>query len=210
MSQQITVLGASKGVGQRTVEQALQKGWKVVALSRHLDLPQVPNLVQIQGSATNPTDLQKAIEGSNAVIVAIGTNTSTKPTTLYSEAANALVQTFKPHKLQVPLLVVTGFGAGNSKAYQGLIAKLIFNLFLKAVYADKTRMEKIIAGQLDNWIIVRPARLTDDASTGHYQVITDYRDDMHISKISRGNVAHFLLEQAQNPTMLRQFPALSD
>ena len=118
MQKQITVIGASAGVGLLCVTQALAKGHKVVALSRTTDsYPNHPNLVVIKGSATNVADLKKAIANSNAVLVALGTGTSMKATTLYTDAATALINAQNETQTQIPFIVLTGFGAGDSPQY---------------------------------------------------------------------------------------------
>ena len=88
----ITIIGASSGVGLETVKRALERNHKVSTLSRSpINLPSQANLTTITGSATNKEDLKKSIENADAVIVALGTGTSTKPTTLYSDFAKRLV-----------------------------------------------------------------------------------------------------------------------
>ena len=87
----ITIIGASAGVGLLCVKQALDRNHEVTALSRNLaPLPKHPGLTSIKGSATNASDIKDAIKNADAVIVAIGTGTSTKATTLYSEGLGGI------------------------------------------------------------------------------------------------------------------------
>jgi hypothetical protein len=87
--------------------------------------------------------------------------------------------------------------------------KLMFNLLLKEVYAEKTQMEQLISGGYPNSMFVRPGRLTKGALTQRYQVTTDLDRSTRIGKISRKDVAHFMVEQARKPTCLGKYPALS-
>ena len=58
MQKQITVIGASAGVGLLCVTQALAKGHKVVALSRTTDsYPNHPNLVDERQQRINQLNL---------------------------------------------------------------------------------------------------------------------------------------------------------
>jgi len=207
---QVTVIGASRGIGLKTVELGLEKGWKIIAMSRNFNYPtNPPNLVKMRGSSTNLEDIKNAIAGSDAVIITIGTINSTKATTVFTETANALVKVFKEKNAKIPVIIITGFGAGDSKNYQSFIVKNLLKLFLSAVYKDKANMEEIIRASCINWEIVRPGRLTNGGLTGNYRVIDEYEEGMKVNKISRADVAHFLLSEAANPTKLHKFPALT-
>jgi len=187
----ISIIGASAGVGLEATRLALQQGHEVTTLSRRIDsLPDHPKLRRVQGSSTSLQDVRAALEGSDAILVTLGTGSSTKATTLYSESARILVQVLQESKSSAPLIVLTGFGAGESWSYNSLVMKLLFNLLLKAVYADKSEMEHLIASGYPCWEIVRPGRLTDGKMTGRYRVLDN-------------------LVKAERPTYLGKYPALS-
>jgi putative NADH-flavin reductase len=207
----IAIIGASAGVGLLCVERALERKHQVIALSRNTEtLPSHPDLSIIKGSATNAADLKRAIEHADAVIVALGTGSSTKATTLYSDAAATLIQVQKELGSTVPFIVLTGFGAGNSGQYQNWFLKLLFKLLLGAIYQNKTRMEELIAGSAIRWEFVRPGMLTNKPRSEKYRVETKYRKGMNIGGIARADVADFLVKQAENPTELGRYPALSN
>jgi putative NADH-flavin reductase len=207
---QITVIGASAGVGLEAVKQALAKGNKVVALSRNSEsFPLDTNLKIIKGSATNVDDVKKAIVNSNAVIVAIGTGASTKATTLYTDAATAIIKAFKESRTEKPIIVLTGFGAGDSAPYNSFIARIFFALLLKSVYKNKSEMEKMFTSSALNWEIVRPGQLTDKPFTGDYKQYNTLQKGMKIGSISRADVADFLVGQAENATQLKKFVSLT-
>ena len=65
-------------------------------------------------------------------------------------------------------------------------------LFLKTIYEDKDREEEIITSSESNWLIVRPAGLTNGPRTGNYRVITDLEGTV-AKRISRLDVADFFL-----------------
>ncbi len=70
-------------------------------------------------------------------------------------------------------------------------------------------MEKRISEGYKNWEIVRPGRLVDDPFTGKYHVLNQLTKGMNIGKISRADVAHFLVAQAENFTMPNQYVSLT-
>jgi len=207
----ITIIGASAGVGLETVKRALQRNHKVTTLSRsEINLPTNALLTTLKGSATNKADLKKSIENADAVLVALGTGMSTKATTLYSDFAKLLVEVQQETNAQIPFVILTGFGAGESVKYNSFFMRFLLNLLLKAVYADKTKMEEIIAQSKMKWEIVRPGQLKDKALTEKYRVENKLYKGINIGAINRADVADFLVKQAENPTDLHKYPALSN
>lgn len=207
----IAIIGASAGVGLEATRCALQQGHEVITLSRRIDpLPEHPNLRKVQGSSTSLKDVKAAVEGAAAILVTIGTGNSTKATTLYSDSARTLLQVLHETDSSAPLIVLTGFGAGESWSYNSLPMKLLFSLLLKAVYAGKSEMERLIAAGYTRWEMVRPGRLTDGAMTGRYRVLDDLVKGMRVGTICRADVAHFMVAQAEHPTYLGKYPALTN
>jgi putative NADH-flavin reductase len=206
----IAIIGASAGVGLEATRLALQQGHEVTTLSRRIDsLPAHPKLKSVQGSSTSLPDVRAVLEGTDAILVTLGTGSSTKATTLYSQSARTLLQALQEAGSSAPLIVLTGFGAGDSWSYNSFPMKLLFNLLLKPVYADKTEMERLIATGYERWEIVRPGRLTDGAMTGRYRVLDELVEGMRVGAVSRADVAHFMVAQAEHPTYLGRYPALT-
>jgi len=206
----ITVIGASAGVGLEVVRLALQKGHDVTSLSRSVSsLPNHAKLNKVQGSSTNGADVSRSVEGAEAVLVTLGTGNSTKATTLYSDSARVLLEVLQKAASAPPLIVLTGFGAGDSWNYNSPIIKALFSLLLRAVYANKSEMERLISAGYQRWEMVRPGRLTNGDMTGNYRVLDTLVKGMKVRAISRADVAHFMVSQAENPTYLRKYPALT-
>lgn len=207
----ITIIGASAGVGFETVKRALDRNHNVTALSRSkINLTSTPNLTTLRGSATNKDDLKKSIENADAVIVALGTGKSMKSTTLYSDFAKLLVEVQNETNSQIPFIVLTGFGAGKSGKYNGFIMKLFFKFLLNDVYSDKTKMEEIITTSKMKWEIVRPGLLKDKPLTEKYRIETKLFTGINIGGINRADVADFLVKQAENPTEIDKYVSLSN
>lgn len=201
----LTIIGASAGIGLATVERALELGHQVTTLSRHrIKIKEDSNLTQLQGSALNEADLKKATESAEVVLVTLGTGTKTSATTLFSDFAQLLTSI----KINVPVIVVTGFGASESYPYLTLTQKLFFKFILNKVYADKAIMERIITTSPLRWEIVRPGLLTNKPLTEKYHIETELRPKMNRSSISRNDVADFLVKEAMNQKFIGKRVAL--
>jgi putative NADH-flavin reductase len=205
----ITIIGASAGIGLVTVQQALAKGHEVVALSTNTaTIPDHASLTKINGSATSVTDMKRAMAGADVVLITIGTKNK-KPNTLFSDTAKALNKAGAELNTKAPVLVITGFGAGDSSGYLSFFMRTVIRLFLKHQYIDKTRMEEIIAQGPLKWEMVRPGMLGNGPLTERYRVITSLHKGIRVGRISRADVADFLLKEAENPTLLYRYPAIT-
>lgn len=205
----IAVLGASAGIGLQCVRLALQKGHEVVTLSRRVvPVPDQAELTRVQGSATDATSVRRAVEGAEAVLVTLGTR-SPLPTTVFSDSSRILLQVLKEIGSLPTLIVLTGFGTGDSGSYNSFPMKILFTLLLKQVYLDKERQEGLIAAGYPRWEMVRPGRLTNGSMTGRYRVLDTLVEGMKVGAISRADVAQFLVDQAEQPTYLGKYPALT-
>lgn len=195
----LLVLGATRGIGRKTVERALDEGHTVRAFARNTeDLPERPGLGAVSGDATVEADLRPALEGVDAVIFAIGLGKAMRrfwePTRLFSSATAALIPAMQAAGTR-RLVAVTGFGAGDSSRAMSFIERTGHRALLGRAYADKDRQEELIKGSGLDWTIVRPVILTDWEGTGRYEVLTD-PETWRNGVIPRGDVAHYLVRAA--------------
>jgi putative NADH-flavin reductase len=206
----IAVIGASAGVGLEVVKQLIEAGDSVTTLSRTTDsIPDSPHVTKVQGSALSEADVVRTIEGADSVLVTLGTGMSTKATGLYPKASRVLLKVLANLPNKPPVIVLTGFGAGDSWDYNSFFMKWMFTLFLKEAYTEKTQMEQLISSGYSNSMFVRPGRLTNGALTQEYRVTASLDTSTKIGSVSRKDVAHFMVDQARNPTYIGKYPALS-
>ena len=207
----ITIIGASAGIGLETVKRGLNRNHSITTLSRsEIEIKEKKSLNMILGDATNKADLKNSIQQADAIIVTLGTGRNMKATTLFSDFAKLIVEINREKKMDVPFIFVTGFGAGESKNYVPWMVKLFLKYLLKDVYADKTKMEEIITNSNLNWTVVRPGRLLDKELTEKYRIENTLFKGINIGGINRADVADFLIKQAEKQTELKKYIALSE
>lgn len=205
----IAIIGASAGIGAEAVRLALKRGHSIRGLSRNItSLPEHASLTKITGTALSAGDLKNAIAGTDAVIVTVGTKKK-KGTTLFSGLAKALAMATSELNYTGAVIIVTGFGTGESARYLTFFLRLVINLFLKDQYNDKTRLEEIIAESSINWEFVKPGMLTNGPLTSNYKVISKLFKGVKINKISRADVADYLVKEAEQPRYLHHHVALT-
>lgn len=206
----LSIIGASSGVGFETLKLAIKRGFEVTTLSRNpIELEKNANWTMLKGNALNKDDLNSVIQNADAVIVSLGTGKSMKPTSLYTDFATTLLELQKQNNYQMPFIFLTGFGTGDSGLYNTFIMKLFFKFLLKDIYDNKTQMENMISSSSIKWEMVRPGLLKDGDLTQKYRIETKLYKGINIGGINRIDVADFMLNEAQNPKYLKQYPALS-
>lgn len=203
----IAIIGATRGIGSAMAQAALADDHDVTALAR------VPRRMPISharlrvvaGDAEDPDAVAKVVERQDVVCDCLGTTKILQQITLFSRCAENLSKALKPEQL---LIAVTGIGVGDSRGHGGLLYDYLFRpIVLGRMYADKERQEHIIMSNIARWIIVRPGFLNNGPRTGRYRALTDLRG-IHGGRISRADVADFMLAQARSPQFIGQTPLL--
>ncbi len=206
----ITIIGASHGIGNQLLKLALAESHEVTALLRKPENLKVTdaNLHIIKGDILDPSSVTSATTDQDAICVCIGIPPGRKPVTVFSQGINNVLSAIGNNTEQ-KLIVVTGIGAGDSKGHGGFLYDRVINpLLLKEIYKDKNREEAIIKESHVNWMIVRPGFLTNGPGTGNYRVIDDLAG-ITAGKISRADVADFMLKQLKEPTHFGRTPLLT-
>lgn len=207
----ILILGATGGTGRLIVQQAVARGYDVTVLVRSAEKAKgLTGAKLVIGDARDEAALRQALKGRDAVISALGTPASPfREVRLLSTATRALVSAMKAEGVS-RLICITGIGAGDSVGHGGFVFdKLIFPLLLRKVYADKNRQEAIVRDSGLDWVLVRPAMLHNKPAGGATRALTDL-SGFHGGRISRGEVARFVLDQVREPTWLHRAPLITE
>jgi len=107
------------------------------------------------------------------------------------------------------LVVQSTIGVGDSRANLDLFWKYVmFGLVLRGAYADHVEQEQATRDSGLDWTIVRPAAFTDGPRTGRYRRGIAPGEKTTL-KISRADVAEFVVEQLTDETRVRQTPAIA-
>jgi putative NADH-flavin reductase len=205
----ILIVGATRGIGRQLLDQALTSGHTVTALARHpKKLAQHERLKIIKGDIRDAEPVSQAMAGQDAVCCTIGVKVPGIRVTVFSEGTKNLLQAMRKSKVK-RFICVTGIGAGDSKGHGGFLYDYIFlPTALRTVYADKNRQESLIKASDVDWTIVRPGFLTNGPLTETYRVLTNLKG-VTAGKISRADVAHFMLKELVSKQYLRQTPLLT-
>jgi len=206
----ILIVGATRGIGRQLLEQALTSGHNVTALVRNLQrlATQHVRLRVIKGDILDSNSVALAMAGQEAVCCTIGVKAPWPRVTVFSEGTKNLLQAMKLTGVK-RLICVTGIGAGDSRGHGGFIYDYLFRpLLARTIYVDKDRQESLIKTSDVDWTIVRPGFLTNGPLTKNYRMLTDLTG-VTAGRISRADVAHFILNEIESKQYLRQTPLLT-
>jgi putative NADH-flavin reductase len=104
----------------------------------------------------------------------------------------------------------SSLGVGDSKGQLGAFYTYFFiPILLHSVFADKELQEKVIECSHVDWVIVRPAALTNGPKTGNYRAGFPVTDKSIRASISRADVADFMLRQLADRSYVGKTPGIS-
>lgn len=204
----IIVFGATGTVGRHIVDRALLQGHEVTAFARKAAAVTLshPRLSVIEGDVMLAGDVLCAVAGQDAVIVALGAG---RNGTVRSVGTKHVVDAMKRQGVQ-RLIVQSTLGASDSRpALNFFWKRIMFGLLLRPAYADHQRQEEIVTASGLEWTLVRPSAFTDGPATNKYHHGFAPTIKGLALKISRADVAGFVLRQLTDLTYLGRAANLS-
>jgi len=193
----VLIVGATGGTGRQLLAQALKRGYVVTALVRTPGKLSIedPHLTVVQGDVLDRSTVEKAVRGQDAVISALGHKRFFVPTRILSEGTRNILSAMETHGVR-RFVCETSLGIGDSVGRMGLYYTLFVTpVILPLYFWDKTRQERLIAASNLEWVIVRPAVLTNAKMRGTHRCGRRIGSYLWTARIARGDVANFMLKQ---------------
>lgn len=201
----LLIVGATGGTGRQLVEQALERGYTVTALARNPSALRVehPRLTVVRGDVLDYPSVESAVRGQDAVVSALGHKRFLGPSRILSEGTRNLLRAMESHRVE-RFVCETALGIGSTAGRMGVYYTFfVIPVVLPFYFWDKTRQEQLIAASGVPWVIVRPGALTNGAKRGACRHGQRVGDVLRTVRISRADVADFMLNQLTTNTYLR-------
>jgi putative NADH-flavin reductase len=202
----VLVLGATGRTGRELLAQGVERGHVMTALVRDPDKLAVEHepLRVVTGGATDAAALDEALKDQDAVICALG---PTSPAALVScdlmrATTRAIVPVMKRRGVD-RLVMLSALGVGASAPYAPALLRIAFRTLLGTVGRDKAAAEEHLRASDVDWTLVYPPSLTNGPRTGTYRAV-EALDLGGLPKISRADVADFMLAQLEEPEFSRK------
>ena len=207
----VIIFGSTGTIGKHLVQQALEKEYQVLAFCRDkekMDSFSHPNLEIIEGDVFNKEDVRSSVKNQDVVIVALGSGKSRK-SVVRSEGTKNIIEAMKTNGVK-RLICQSTLGIGESNDNLNFFWKhIMFGWFLKQVFLDHQLQEEYVKNSNLDWTIIRPGAFTDGAKTEDYQHGFSPKARSLKLKISRADVADFILKQVVKGNYIHKTPGLS-
>ena len=206
----LLIIGATGGSGRELMKQALEQGHDVTVMARTPEKVGLSHskLRVVKGDVTDAKSVEDPVASQDAVLCALGTKVIRK-NTIQSDGTRNIIAAMQKHGVR-RLVLESSLDVGDSRGQLGFFfAHVIRPTLLRNIFADKEVQEKMVKESPLEWIIVRPAMLTNGPRTGKYRAGFSADDHSITRKISRPDVADFMLKQVTDNTYLRKTPGLS-
>ncbi len=207
----VAIFGAAGRTGIPLVQQALEAGYEVVALVRTPSKLSIKNerLSVVQGDVADLADVEKAVEGADAVLSVLGHVKGSAPDILTHAIRNIITAMDKYGVKRVVSLTGASVCVPQDKPrLVNRLIKLITQMETGNLLQDAGQHLKLLQNSDVDWVVVRGPILNEGPHTGKYRIgWTGINTGI---RVSRADVADFMLKQVTDTTYLRQAPLVSD
>jgi len=203
----LLVIGATGGTGTEIVKQLLERDHHVSALIRdpsRFDIKH-KNLSVTAGSIEEVGILKKMASDVDAVISALGSRKLSESDLQQTFARNSIASMKDTRSKR--LIVISAWGVGDSKQHATFAMRLIYATFLRNIFADKNKAEKLYFASDLEYTLIKPGRLMDDKSKGNVRASVSGKPDV-TNYISRTDVAAFAIDQIDSDQYSRASPII--
>lgn len=206
----VVLFGSTGPTGLLLAKQALHEGHEVTAFARDPGRMDVVHtrLRVVQGDVLDPASVDRAVAGRDAVLSALGLP-AWKPTPVLSLGVRNILDAMERHGAR-RIVVLSAAGALRERAgfLFGDLGMSFFRSVLPGVYREHRKMlEEIHRRDLD-WIVVRAVLLNNRPKKGRYRVAVKVIPRWGF-RISRGDVADFMVRQLTSLEFVRKMPSIA-
>ena len=201
----IAIFGATGGTGRQLVEQAIGAGNEVIAYVRDASKLERKHdrLTVIQGELSDQDAIERAVSGADAVISVLGPRGGSKgrPITMGIQNIIAAMERRGVRRLIISSTASARDPDDRPELRFTLMIGLV-KLFIHAAYEDIVSTAEAVRRSDLDWTIVRLSLLNDGPRSGIVRAGHMGRGEVG-TRISRADIADFMLKQVKNPRYLR-------
>lgn len=206
----VAIFGGTGKTGQHLVQQALGLGHEVVVLARTPSnfTIQHPKLTVLQGDIVDAARVEATILGADAVVSVLGPR-SNKPEFIISKGTEHILNAMKQHNVR-RIIISAGAGVRDPHDKPNFIDHFfgfLLNLLSKNAVEDMKQVVDKVRNSDRDWFVIRVPMLTDQAAQATLKI--GYVGDI-TPRLSRADMAAFMLKQLDDDTYLRKAPAISN
>jgi putative NADH-flavin reductase len=205
----IAIFGAGGATGTLLTERCLAAGYSVTALLRRPEKCRLRDKVHvIQGSVFDPSPVRETVEDADVVLSTLGAHSPLRNENVLPRAVPRIVEAMKQTKVR-RIIVLGSAGAlpdslNKQPAWRRwFVQKIVYNTFLKWPVAEQISQYAVLSRSGLDWTMVMPPMLTNGAAHHSFRIDGDALPP-NGSRISRPDVADFMMQQIDNPQWLKK------
>jgi putative NADH-flavin reductase len=206
----IAIVGASGQTGKPLIEETLARGHDVIAIARSPEKIEFsdPRVEKRAGDGFDEASIIAALAGADAVITTVGkTNLRDKRYNLSTAAHRSVVAGMRAHDIK-RLVVISSIGAAQGIKRKGW-QRNVYLFLRRKYYRDMFQMEQELEASGVDVTILRAPALYNGPSNKNYRVLED-ENYLHVLRISRADIAHFILDDVEKGTWVNRTIAVAD
>ena len=209
----ITIFGATGRTGSEVVRLALTRGYNVVAFvrdSRKVNI-ESPKLEIVQGELSDRERIRTAIKGADCVISALGPAGKPSDEELSIGIANILSVMEEYGIKRFIVLSTTSYQDPlDQDSFRFRMRRSMIRRGRPLTYEQINKYSQLVRDSNTDWTLVRIASLLTDKPLSKHVRAGYLGKDKLGSKLSRIDLAWFMLEQINNTDYIRKAPAVSN
>jgi len=204
----IAIFGASGGTGLLLTSRCLAVGHQVTALLRSPDTFPLRDRVNfVYGNAFDAHAVRETVEGADLVVSALGAR-SLKKEEVLERAVPLIVAAMQESRVRRIIALGSAGALPDSLDKQPawrrwFVQKIVYNTFLKWPVASQISQYATLSTSNLDWTMVMPPMLNNTPARGAYRLDGDALP-RNGSRISREDVADFMMQQVESPQWIRK------
>jgi nucleoside-diphosphate-sugar epimerase len=211
----VTVFGATGGVGSQVVEQLHSRGHRVTAYVRNPG--KVPSswgddVTVVTGELSDAAAVDRAVQGADAVVSALGPSLGRKATGLpLVEGTRNIIEAMQRHGVRryVGNGTPSVLDPREKPTWQTRVSTFMAQRFLRRAYHELVGMSQIVMTSGRDWTIVRFLQPKDGSAKGTVRH-GFYGTDKLSFGVTRADIAAFTAAQVDDDRYIGAAPAISN
>ncbi|MGD0442999.1 MAG: SDR family oxidoreductase [Edaphobacter sp.] len=205
----IAIFGASGATGTLLTERCLAAGYTVTALLRRPEKCRLRDKVHvIRGSVFDPSPVRETIEGADVVLSTLGAHSPLRNENVLPRAVPRIVQAMQQTSVRRLIVLGSAGALPNSLDKQPawrrwFVQEIFYKTFLKWPVAEQISQYATLSASNLDWTMVMPPMLTNAPAQHAYRVDGEALP-RNGSRISRADVAGFMMQQIDNPQWIQK------
>lgn len=204
----IVIFGANGPTGRLLTAQSVTAGHDTVAVTRR---PEAFPLRDIRlrvlgGDVLDQDVVDRAVEGSDAVLSSLGVPFGEAPVEVYSRGAEHMLDAMKRYDVGRLVVVSSGAVTGEDEPTGGFLFNRVLQPYVtkklgRTVYDDMRRMEELVCRTDVDWTILRPSGLYELPEVTDYSLTEEHGPGRFTARV---DLADAILRQADDERFVRK------